>query len=103
MEADRAITEYLIFKNSTIINAAAPIIGGINCPPVEAAASVAPANSGLYPTLFIKGIVTEPVPTVFATELPDTVPWAALAITAAFAGPPVALPVKPTARLVIQS
>ena len=31
--------------NSTIKKAAAPIIGGINCPPVEAEASTAPANS----------------------------------------------------------
>jgi F420-non-reducing hydrogenase iron-sulfur subunit len=33
--------------NSAIKNAAAPIMGGIICPPVEAAASTAPANSGL--------------------------------------------------------
>jgi hypothetical protein len=33
--------------NSAIKNAAAPIIGGIICPPVEADASTAPANSGL--------------------------------------------------------
>ena len=32
---------------SAIRNAAAPIIGGISCPPVEAVASTAPANSGL--------------------------------------------------------
>ena len=32
---------------SAIRNAAAPIIGGISCPPVEAAASTAPANSPL--------------------------------------------------------
>ncbi len=47
--------------------------------------------------------MTEPVPTVLATELPDTVPWAALAITAALAGPPVAYPVSPTASSVSQS
>ena len=33
---------------SAIRNAAAPMIGGIICPPVDAAASTAPANSGLF-------------------------------------------------------
>ena len=37
---------------------------------------------------FISGIVTEPVVTVFATELPDTMPHRALEITATLAGPP---------------
>ena len=77
-----------------MINAAAPIIGGIICPPVEAAASVAPANSGLNPAFFIIGMVKDPVATVFPTELPETVPCSALATTAAFAVPPVKRPVK---------
>ena len=42
-----ATSMYGIFMYSDIRNAAAPIIGGIICPPVEAAASTAPANSGL--------------------------------------------------------
>ncbi len=81
-------------KYSIIINAAAPIIGGIICPPVEAAASVAPANSGVKPAFFIIGIVNDPEATVFPTELPETVPCSALATTAALAVPPVNRPVK---------
>ena len=36
-----------ISKNSTIKNAAEPMIGGVICPPVDAAASTAPAKCGL--------------------------------------------------------
>ena len=86
------ILEYGIPVISAIRNAAAPIIGGIICPPVEAAASTAAANSGLYPIRFIIGMVKLPEPTVFATELPVIVPCKALEITATFAGPPVAFP-----------
>ena len=64
------------------------MIGGMICPPVDAAASTAPANSGLYPVFFIMGIVTEPVVTVLPTEEPDTMPHSAEEITATFAGPP---------------
>jgi len=84
--------------NSAIKNAAAPIMGGINWPPVEAVASTAPANSGLYPRRFIIGMVKEPVPTTFATDDPDTVPNRALEITATFAGPPAAQPATELAR-----
>ena len=55
---------------------------------VEADASAAAANSPLYPVLFISGIVTEPEPTVFATDEPETIPSSAEATTATFAGPP---------------
>ena len=75
------------------MNAPAPIIGGMNCPPVEATASMPPASSGLYPTFFITGIVNVPVATTLATELPEIDPKNALARTATFAGPPVHLPV----------
>jgi hypothetical protein len=64
------------------------MIGGMICPPVDAAASTAPANSPLYPVFFIIGIVTLPVVTVFPTDEPDTMPHSALEITATFAGPP---------------
>ncbi len=48
MAAAFAISQYSIPPmNSTIKNAAAPIIGGIICPPVDAAASTPPANSFL--------------------------------------------------------
>jgi hypothetical protein len=58
----------------------------------EADASDAAANSGLYPVFFIRGIVTEPEPTVFATDEPETIPSIALTTTATFAGPPENLP-----------
>ena len=73
---------------SAIRKAAAPMIGGMICPPVDAAASTAPANSGLYPVLIIIGMVTEPVVTVLPTEEPETIPHRAEEITATFAGPP---------------
>ena len=41
------IFEYGTPTKSAIRKAAAPMIGGMICPPVEAAASTAPANSGL--------------------------------------------------------
>ena len=86
------MVEYLIPVVSAIKNAAAPIIGGIICPPVEDAASTAPANSGRYPVFFIIGIVILPVVTVLATELPETIPQRAEEITATFAGPPLDAP-----------
>ena len=57
------------------------MIGGIICPPVEAAASTAPANSPGYPVFFIIGMVTEPVVTVLPTEEPDTMPHRAEAVS----------------------
>src|SRR4030042_6065031 len=88
MIAAFATSIYGIPNDSAIKNAAAPITGGIICPPVDAAASTAAANSGLYPSFFIIGIVKLPEPTVFDTELPDIVPSRALVITATLAGPP---------------
>ena len=79
-------------------NAAAPMIGGMICPPVEAAASTAAANSGRYPIFFIIGIVMDPDPTVFATEEPDAIPSRADATTATFAGPPVKRPTAAFAK-----
>ena len=78
--------------NSTIRNADAPMTGGMICPPVEAAVSMAAAVSGLKPVRFIIGMVNEPVVTTFAFALPMIVPVMALAKTAAFAGPPRSLP-----------
>ena len=39
------------------------MIGGMSCPPVEAAASTAPAKWAGYPMLFMSGIVKVPVVT----------------------------------------
>src|SRR5699024_8667048 len=83
-----------------IIKAAAPINGGMIWPPVDAAASVAAANSGLNPAFFTIGIVKDPDATVFPTELPDTIPCNALAETAAFAVAPVKRPAKETANAI---
>ena len=68
--------------------------GGMIWPPVEAAASTAPANSGRYPVFFIMGMVTEPVVTVLPTEEPDTMPQRAEEMTATLAGPPLAEPAR---------
>ena len=92
--AATTILMYGIPVNSAIMKAAAPITGGMICPPVEAAASTAPAKYGLYPVFFIRGMVNAPVVTVFATELPDTDPINPLATTAVIAGPLFICPVN---------
>lgn len=45
------------------------MIGGINAPPLLAAASTPAAVSGLNPELFINGIVKVPVVAVLSTTL----------------------------------
>src|SRR5690625_6792721 len=92
------IKAYETPKYSIMIKAAAPIIGGIICPPVEAEASVPAANSGLNPDFFIIGIVNEPEATVLSTELPDTIAFIALAITTVLAFPPVKRPINAKVR-----
>ena len=82
------ICEYGTPVYSAMMNTAAPITGGMICPPVDAVASTAAANFGLKPTFFMSGIVNEPEVTALATEEPVTVPCMAEATTAAFAGPP---------------
>ena len=47
IRADTATFTYGVLVISAIINAAAPMIGGAICPPVEATASTAPAKLGL--------------------------------------------------------
>jgi hypothetical protein len=80
-----------------MIKAAAPMMGGIKIPPVEATASTAPAKAGGYPLFFIIGIVNEPVEATFAVAAPESIPKNALVITATFAGPPVLCPAMPKA------
>ena len=58
------------------------------CPTVLAAASTAPANSGVYPVRFMRGMVNEPVATTFAGPDPLMDPKNAEATTAHWAGPP---------------
>src|SRR5690606_12586279 len=81
-----------------MMKAAAPMTGGISCPPVDAVASVAAANDGRNPARFIIGMVNDPDATVLATELPETIPCIPLAAMAALAGPPANLPVARNAR-----
>ena len=59
---------------SDITNAAAPIIGGIIWPALDAVASIPPAKAGSKPRFFIIGIVITPVATTLVTEPPVTVP-----------------------------
>ena len=53
------------------------------CPPVDAAASTAPANDGLNPDFLMTGIVITPVDTTFEMAAPDKVPNSADEATAA--------------------
>jgi hypothetical protein len=70
------------------MNADAPIIGGMNCPPEETDASTAPAKLGSYPSFFIRGMEMEPVTSTLAAALPLTDPISVLPRMAALAGPP---------------
>ena len=82
-----------------MMNAPAPMIGGMSWPPVLAAASIAPAKKGLKPDRFMSGMVKVPVVTTLATALPDSDPMKALAAAAVLAGPPRVLPATRSARL----
>ena len=86
-----------------MINATAPIMGGMICPPVEAADSMAAATWGRYPIFFIIGIVKTPVEETLAMALPDMDPKKALPTTAALAGPPTDLLVTAKARFIKKS
>ena len=72
-----------------MMNPPAPMMGGMNIPPMEAAGSMPPAMCGLNPAFFIIGMVKAPVETVLAMALPEIEPKSPLAITETFAGPPV--------------
>ncbi len=77
----------------------APMMGGTICPPHEATASTAPANSRENPVRIIRGIVNVPVLTTLAIVEPETMPNIELATTDACAGPPRKRPVSANARL----
>ena len=68
------------------------MIGGINCPPVEDAASTPAANCGRKPLDFISGIVITPVEAVLAMAEPEIVPVKADDNTATKAAPPLIRP-----------
>ena len=94
-------SQYRTPRISATKNAAAPMIGGMICPPVEAVASTAPANSASYPMRFIRGMVNVPVPITLAQAEPEMEPNSAEATTATFAGPPRKMPNTEDANSVI--
>jgi len=59
-----------------------PITGGISCPPIEEAFSIAAAVAGGRPAWIIAGMVAEPTVIELAAPEPDTVPIAIEPITA---------------------
>ena len=75
-----------------MMKAAAPMIGGINWPLVEAATSMAPALTADMPILRITGRLKTPVVTTLAMEEPEIAPVMPDARIAALAGPPRYLP-----------
>ena len=79
------------------------MIGGINWPPVEDAASTPPAKVGLNPAFFISGMVITPVEAVLATAEPEIVPVRPDAMTATMPGPPTSLPATARAMLMTKS
>ena len=74
------------------------MIGGIIWPLTEAATSMAPAFTAVNPVRFIVGIVKVPVVTTFAIDEPEIIPVSPEARIAAFAGPPLNLPTRATAK-----
>ena len=75
-----------------MMNPPAPMIGGMNMPPMEAAGSMPPATWGLNPAFFIIGMVKAPVDTVLAMAEPEMDPNRPEAMTETLAGPPILCP-----------
>ncbi len=84
-------------------NAPAPMIGGINCPPVLAADSTPAAKRAGKPARFISGIVITPVDTVLAIDDPEMVPVRPDDTTATNPGPPTTLPATALAIAITKS
>ena len=89
-----------MFVHVARMKAPAPMTGGISCPPVLAAASIAPAKNGLKPERRMRGIVNVPVVTTLATALPERDPMKALETAAVLAGPPRVRPATRFARAI---
>ena len=81
-----------------MMKAAAPITGGINCPPVEPTDSIAAARVGEKPERAISGMVTMPTATTLLTAAPEIMPNSAEPTTAILAAPPRKLPIADMAR-----
>ena len=71
-------------------------------PPVDAAASTAPATWDLKPIFFIMGMVKDPVMTALAVLLPEIEPISPLERTATFAGPPRKRPATAVAKSMVK-
>ena len=78
--------------------AAAPMIGGMIWPPVEATASTPAAKCGGKPVRFISGIVIGPSTMTLATALPEIVPNRLELTTDTLPGPPAVWPVRLMAK-----
>ena len=76
-----------------MMKAAAPITGGINCPPVEPTDSIAAERTGVKPERTMVGMVTIPTASTFDTALPEIMPNKAEPTTAIFAAPPRKCPI----------
>src|SRR5215470_3019694 len=74
MTAMRMTSRYEIFRNSAMMNAAAPSTGGERIAPSPPAASNPPAASFPYPDFSSMGHATDPIVTVVATPDPDGPP-----------------------------
>src|ERR671914_617160 len=68
--------------------AAAPMMGGMIWPPVDATASTPAAKCGLKPVRFMSGIEIGPSTMTLATALPEMVPNRLDDTTDTFPGPP---------------
>ena len=78
--------------NSAMMKAAAPMIGGMSWPLVEAATSMAPAFTAGMPIRRMTGMVKVPVVTTLAIDEPEIMPVMPDARIAALAGPPLNRP-----------
>lgn len=74
MMATSAMSPYGMPVKSDIMKAADPITGGRIAPPVEAAASIAPARTRVNPVRIMSGMVKDPVVTTSAVGEPEIEP-----------------------------
>ena len=80
--------------NSAMMKAAAPMIGGMIWPLVDAATSIAPALTAGMPMRRMTGMVNVPVVTTLAMDEPEIIPVMPEARIAALAGPPLKRPTR---------
>ena len=98
MAAATITSKYEMPMNSAMMKAAAPMMGGITWPFVEAATSIAPALTAGMPIRRMTGMVNVPVVTTFAIDEPEIMPVMPEARIAALAGPPLNLPTRAKER-----